>query len=133
MIKREIIKKIRKKYKVNTKRFDIYDFEIIGESNTYHVKVLNITNSHQITINSKIIWELKKGKLNGIRFKTLSSELLSINKFNNYKNKIILLTEKPYKILKVLNESGLKDISEKEIIDDIFVTSDIDELIRYIK
>lgn len=132
MRKREIIKNIREKYKVNIKHFGDFDFEVIGSTESYFVKVLNITENHQITVNSKIIWNLKKGKIKGIKFTTISSELINLKKFNSYKNRMIIFTSKPYKILKALNESDLSDISTETKVNDIFFTSNINDVLYYI-
>ena len=133
MRKRELVKKLKQDNKVNIKYFGEYDFEIITNSKSYKVKILNITNNHQITINSKIIWSLKKGKIKGIKFNTITSELLNLKEFNKFENKIVFLTNIPYRILKVLNESDLLDISKENMVNDIFITSDIEDLINYIK
>lgn len=127
------IKKVLKKYfTVKTMYYPIYDFVVKTDSKSYFIKVLNVTSNHQITVNSRDIWNLKKGKINGIRFNTISSELLKLKDFNKLDNKIIVLTNKPYKILKVLNESDLKDISNELFINDIFITYDIDELLNHL-
>jgi hypothetical protein len=133
MRKKEILKKLKKHYNVNVKLFGEYDFEVVTESKTYYLKVLNITVNHQVTINSKIIWNLKKGVINGIRFKTASSSLLNLEEFNKLDNKIIVFTSKPFKVLKALNESDLLDISDTNEVNETFFTSDIEELIGYIK
>ena len=132
MRKRGIVKKLRSEYEVNTKLFGIYDFEIVKESKSYYVKVLNITKNHQITVNSKLIWNIKRGRVDGIKFNTISSDLLNLSEFNKLENKIIVLTNKPYRLLKALNESDLKDISEESVVNEIFVTSDFLRLKEYI-
>jgi len=133
MRKRELIKSLKKHFNVNTKFFSDYDFEVESSSKTYFVKVLNITVNHQVTINSKTVWDLKKGVISGIRFKTVASSLVNLEEFNKLDNRIIVLTSKPFKVLKVLNESDLLDISNEKEVNDTFITSDIDELIEYIK
>jgi hypothetical protein len=133
MRKRELIKSLKKHFNVNTKFFSDYDFEVESSSKTYFVKVLNVTSNHQVTINSKIVWDLKKGVISGIRFKTVTSSLVNLEEFNKLDNRIIVLTSKPFKVLKVLNESDLLDISNEKEVNDTFITSDIDELIEYIK
>lgn len=133
MRKRELIKDLRVKYDVKIKRFGDFDFEIITSTKSFHVKVLNITVNHQITINSKLIWDIKRGKIKGIKFNTISSELLNLKEFNKLENKIVFLTNSPYKLLKALNESDLKDISNELIVNDIFITSNILELFNFLK
>ena len=44
-----------------------------------------------------------------------------------------MFTNKPYKLLKALNESDLIDISEESEINDIFVTYDISKLLEYLE
>ena len=133
MRKRELIRNIKEKYQVNIKYFGDYDFEVKGSLESYFVKVLNITENHQITINSKVIWNLKKGKIKGIKFNTTSSKFIHLKEFNKYKNKIIVFTSKPYKILKALNESDLIDISTDSLVNDIYFTSNINDILSYIK
>lgn len=133
MRKGKLIKALRKDFDIKVKRFSTYDFEIIKASKIYYLKVVNISSTHQITINSKHIWNLKKGKINGIKFKTLNSELLNLKEFNKFDNKIIVFTDKPYKVFKALNESDLKDISDEKVINDIFVTYELSKLIKHIK
>ncbi|KFZ26261.1 MAG: hypothetical protein KQ78_01506 [Candidatus Izimaplasma bacterium HR2] len=133
MRKGKIIKNLKEKYEVKTKYFKDYDLEVSNKSKTYYIKVLNVSNNHQITVNSKLIWNIKKGKLDGIKFNTLDSILLSLKEFNKLDNKIIMFTNKPYKLLKALNESDLIDISEETEINDIFVTYNISKLVEYMK
>ena len=133
MRKREIGKNLKQHFSVESKFLGNYDFKVIGNSKSYFIKVLNVTKNHQVTINSKLIWSLKKGKIDGIKFNTITSELLNLKEFNKLDNKIIVLTNKPYKLLKALNESDLKDISNEKVVNNIFITSDIIELIEYIK
>ena len=133
MRKRKIIKNLKEKYDVKIKYFKEYDLEVSSKSKTYYIKVLNVSSNHQITINSKLIWNIKKGKIDGIKFNTLDSVLLSLKEFNKLDNKIIMFTNKPYKLLKVLNESDLIDISEESKINDIFVTYDISKIVEYME
>ena len=132
MRKKEIIKKLRTEFKVKSNRFGNYNFEVISGNKSYFVRVLNITINHQITINSKIIWDLKKGVTSGIRFKTISSNLINLEEFNKLDNKVIFLTSKPFKILKALNESDLLDVSNDNVVNETFITSDITEFIGYL-
>jgi hypothetical protein len=133
MRKREIGKNLKQYFNVKSKFLGDYDFKVDGNTKSYYIKVLNITDNHQVTINSKLIWSLKKGKIKGIKFNTISSELLNLKEFNKLENKIIIMTNKPYKLLKALNESDLKDISDEKIVNNIFITSDFIELIEHIK
>ena len=133
MRKREIIRNLRKHYNVNTKLFSEYDFEVVTDKKSYFVKVLNVTSDYQVTINSKKIWDLKKGNVSGIRFKTVSSSLVNLEDFNKLDNKVIVFISKPYKVLKALNESDLLDISEVKVVNNIFITSNIEELIEHLK
>lgn len=132
MRKREIIKNLKEKYEVKVKYFKEYDLEVFSKSKTYYIKVLNVSATHQITVNSKLIWNIKKGKIDGIKFNTIDSVFLNLKEFNKLDNKIIVFTNKPFKILKALNESDLIDISNESKINDISITYDILELIKYI-
>lgn len=132
MRKKEIFKNLKNKYNVTNKHFSVYDFKVVTDNKTYYVKVLNLTTNHQVTINSKNIWNLKKGVINGIRFKTVTSSLVNFEEFNKLDNKIVVFTSKPYKVLKVLNESDLLDISNIKEVNNTFITSDIEEVIEHI-
>lgn len=133
MRKRELIKRLKNQFSINKKLLNDYDFEVFTGTKSYFVKVLNISNNYQITVNSKLVWNLKKGIVDGIRFKSTSSSLLQIKEFNKLENKIVFFSSKPYKILKAINESDLIDISDKNVVNDIFITSEINELIEYLK
>ncbi len=133
MRKREIGKNLKQYFNVKTKFLGDYDFKVDRDAKSYYIKILNITDNHQVTINSKLVWSLKKGKIKGIKFNTITSELLNLKEFNKLENKIIVMTSKPYKLLKALNESDLKDISNEKVVNNIFITSDIIELVEYLK
>lgn len=84
----------------------------------YHIKILNTNSNIQLTLNSKYVWALKKGKVSGIRFKGSSSTLLDVRNFMQKENRVVILTNKPYKILMYLNESDIKDVSTRSVIHD---------------
>ncbi len=89
-----------------------YNYTIIVDGNTHYIKVLNVSKSNIISINSKFVWEIKTGKPNGINFKTHSKTMLDMTEFNRLNNQIVVFKGKPYKILKYINESEVIDISE---------------------
>ena len=114
--------------KVRKVLFADYDFKLDFDNKTYHIKILNINRSTILSINSKIIWELNKGKAVGINFKTSSKTLIDMKPFNKLSNKILVFRNKPYKILKFINESEVVDISNSNEIFDILIFNSIKEM-----
>lgn len=96
-----------------------YNFEVIIDGVSHYIKKLPISRNTILTINSKHIWNIKKGRADGVSFKTGSSTLIKINEFNKLTNKIIVFNSQPYKILKYLNESDIIDISNDTEINEI--------------
>ena len=119
MTKNQIIKSIVQTYSGKKVLFKDYDVSFTHNNKDYYVKILPATNNTIVTVNSKLVWELKKGKLNGPRFKTSSKHLYDIRNFVKLDNKIIVFNAKPYKIFKALNESDLADISHDNIVHNI--------------
>ena len=58
------------------KKFNSYDFEVITPNNSYSIKMINLTSNHLVTINSSTIWQIKRGKISGLKFQELDSNLL---------------------------------------------------------
>ncbi len=87
--------------------------------NNYHIKIISISEKQILTINSKYIWEIKSGKINGLSFKEISKQKIKLKLFLQYKNPIIVLKNKPYKIYQYINESEIIDISNTDSIYDI--------------
>jgi len=133
MRKRQISKILKESFKVTQMFFSECDFKVDNGNDTFHVKVINVLSTHQVTVNSQDIWEIKKGRIKGIRFEAISSDIVNLSEFNKLDNKIIFLANKPFKLLKVLNESELLDISGKNEFDNMFVSSDILKIIEFIK
>lgn len=128
MNKRELYKYIKTSLN-GKKHFSMpYNYSIEAKGKTFYVKVLQTSANSQLTINSQSIWELVKGKVDGIRFKKTSSQMLNISHFMTLENKIVVLTNKPYRILKYLNESDVVDISKDESINGITIVKSIEEL-----
>lgn len=132
MRKRQISRILKENFKVTQMFFSSYDFKVFNGNHRFNIKVINVLSTHQVTINSPDIWEIKKGRIKGIRFEEISSESVKLDEFNNLDNRIIFLANKPFKLLKALNESDLLDISGKNEIDNMFVSSDILKIIQYI-
>lgn len=108
--------------------FKDYNFIVTDNRKEYHIKILNVNKNSILSINSKHIWEIKKGKVNGIKFKTISKTLIDMRSFNKLSNKVILFRNKPYKILKFINESEVVDISDSKEIFDIKIYNSIKEM-----
>ena len=81
----------------------------------YHIKIVNVTNKQILTVNSKYIWEIKTGKIDGLSFRTKETKRLNLKDFLKHKKPIIILREKPYKIYQYVNESEIIDISNSEL------------------
>lgn len=112
---------------IKRKFFKEYTYDLTLDGTIYHILKINIHKNTILSINSKNIWEVKYGKADGPNFKTNSKELINLKKFNALENKIIVFKEKPYKILKYLNESDIIDISnEKVIFDNLIFNQFID-------
>ncbi len=108
--------------------FKDYDYIINKDDKKYHLKIIRVNSSSILTINSKIIWEIKYGKHSGVSFKTSSNTFINLKKFNLLENKIIVFKEKPYKLLRYVNESELVDISDSMKINNIIVFNNISDL-----
>lgn len=132
MRKNKLAKILRNDFNFNISKIGKNDYNISSKNKVYNLKVLPITANHQLTINSNTIWESKRGIVKGIRFIAVDSNLIKMTDFVGLENKIVFLTNKPYKILKAVNESDLNDISEINFVNDIFITSDTEQLIQYI-
>ena len=111
MTRREIVRKLKLSYNCTKKENFSYDLVINFSNIKYNILIMKVNSNTQVTINSKNIWEIKKGKLDGLRFKAINSVLLNLKRFMELENRIIIFTNTPYKVLKVLNESEVKDIS----------------------
>lgn len=133
MKKRQCIKTMKESFVVNQMFFSDYDLKIINDNKQYHAKFIHTSPNHQIVINSNDIWEVKRGRLKGIRFETISSEIINFKEFNKLDNKIIIFSAKPNKVLKVLNESDLLDVSGERVYNDLFVSYDVSQIIEHVK
>lgn len=112
MKKKEIIKYLVDTYQAKKARFKEYDVSFVKDGEEYMVKIFNTNSSNQVTINSTIIWGIQNGKVDRSRYKTTSRRLIEMKEFQKHKNKIVLFTDKPFKVLKYLNESDLRDITD---------------------
>ncbi len=125
MTKRQIIKNLKNNYPTLKKEDSSHDLVVLLNDLKYYIKILNLSANTILSFNSKTVWEIKKGKISGIRFLQYSSTLLKMAEFIKKENKILLLTNKPYKILKQINESEIVDVSEEQFVHDIFITQDL--------
>ncbi len=108
--------------------FKPYQYILKMKDVQYHLKQLDVTKGTILSINSKHIWEIRKGIVDGIRFKTKTSTFLDMREYNKLPNKVILFKEKPFKILKYINESEVIDISNTNEIFDIKICNSIKEM-----
>lgn len=99
--------------------FKPYNYVIEYSGQTYYVKQIKVHNNSILSINSKITWQIKYGKSDGVRFKTSSTELVDMSSFQKLQNKIVVFKDVPHKILKYINESDVIDISNEKEIHDI--------------
>lgn len=127
MNKRKLLKFLQKDFDISKTKNASYDFNIIINNKTYQLLVVPSSETSQLTINSPIIWEMAKGRINGIRYKKTSSNLLRLTEYNKQVNKLVYLTNTPYRILKYLNESDVIDISNESVINDIRIIKDVSE------
>lgn len=116
MTKGQIIKYLVNKYNAKKVRFKDHDASFVYNEEEYFIKVLRVNSNNQVTVNSTIIWEIKSGKLDGVRYVPTSKKLVNLKEFMKHKNKIIIFTEKPYRVLKCLNEADVLDVSDKNYV-----------------
>lgn len=128
MTKREVIKNLKSNYVCLKRENSSHDLVLKRNNLEYKVLILSVSGNTQITINSKIVWELKKGRLNGIRFKGSFPVLHDLERFMQYENKVIIFTNKPYRVLKVINESEVEDISEDSKVYDTNLIYDLEKI-----
>ena len=108
----------RKLYKYLKNDFDIkkakgpYDFDLVINGKTHRVLVMKTTPKCQVTLNSLIVWEVACGRVDGLRFIKTQKMLVRLDEFQKLDNKIVYLTEKPFRILKYLNESDIIDVTD---------------------
>ena len=114
--KREIIKSLKKEFSVLKRSDASHDLIVVIDDIKYYIKIMNTNSNIQFTLNSRYVWQLKKGRISGIRFKGSSSALLDVRNFMSKENRVVILTNKPYKILMYLNESEIVDVSTKSVI-----------------
>ncbi len=125
MTKRQIIKTLKENYPTFKKEDNTHDLIVmINEVKTY-LKIIKLTSNSIFSFNSKTVWEIKKGKISGIRFIQFSSTLLKMDQFMEKPHKAIILTTKPYKILKQLNESEISDVSNEQFVHGVFIANEL--------
>lgn len=103
---------------INVKKawFKPYQYQVTTGDKTYHVKALPVTTRHILTINSKYVWNIKSGSVNGLQYKTHRSNLIDMRPLLQFENPIVVFKARPYKILKYLNESDIVDISSQSSV-----------------
>lgn len=133
MTKKQIVKAILQTYNGKKASFKEYDVSFLHHEQHYYVKIMPVTAKTIVTVNSSIMWELKKGRFDGPRFKTTSKELVDLKSFMKHEHKFIIFLEKPYKILKAINESDLEDISHLNSVHGVSYFFDVNEIENGIK
>lgn len=108
-----------------------YTYKITCNDKIHHILVLPVNKYHIVTVNSKYIWNIKSGSVNGIQFKTNASHLLQLQEFMAYENPMISYKQPPYKTLKYLNESDVIDISNQDEVYGIPVFQSVEKMIEY--
>lgn len=108
--------------------FKPYTHTITVQDTTYHIYQLSVTPHNQLTIHSKHIWNLQSGKVDGVRYITRSKRLINLSSFHALPNPLYLFKNKPYKILKYINESDIIDISDQTEINGIPIFYSIEQL-----
>lgn len=125
-MKKKEIKQLFKEYQIKkTKRLE-FDYEFNGS----YIKLLNTNSNTQLTINSPTVYQIHTGKVDGIRFVRKNSV---ITRFKKTDKLILVLLNKPYRILKYINENEVVDISNEEIAHGIKMVSTINQLESIIK
>ena len=126
--KRQIKKYLKKNYKTRKKHNNSHDLIIRTRDCECHIKIMRTSSNTQVTINSKEIWEFKRGRVNGLRFKEYSKTLHDIGNFMELENNIIILTNKPYRIYKYVNESEVIDVSNELIVYNTSLISNLSDI-----
>ncbi|MCK5762126.1 MAG: hypothetical protein KAH16_04430 [Candidatus Izimaplasma sp.] len=116
MTKRQIIKIIKREYETKKRNDFSHDIILFIKGKKYYVKIVNIASNNILSFNSQYIWEIKKGRISGIRFIQYSSTLINLKAFMKLEDRIIFLTHKPYKMLKQINEADIINVSNENLI-----------------
>lgn len=104
------LKRTNKEYKFKVLKNDIYDIDLVINENNFVIKIVIVPEYSEIQINSKETWEVKYGAGNTPGkvqpHKRYLNEVSSFQKTNFPDNKIklILISPKPKKIVKYINE-----------------------------
>jgi len=99
--------------------FKPYQYLVTTDDTTYQVRVLPVSSRHILTINSKYVWNIKSGTVNGLQYKTRGSHLIDMKPILALPNPVVVFKNRPYKILQYLNESDIIDISGQQVIHDL--------------
>ena len=127
MNKKQLFKELKTQFDITKTKQKDYDFDLQIDDTLYKILVLKSSSNTQITINSVKIWEIARGTKNGIRFKKSVSNLYDITSFSQYENKIVFLTNPPYRVLRYLNESDIVIVQPNELVNGIRIINSINE------
>ena len=120
MKKREV-KKLLKEHNINKSKRLEFDYEV----NDAFIKLLSTNTNTQLTINSPTVYEIQSGKLDGIRFIRKSSVL---SRFKKTDKVILVLLQKPYRVLKYINENEVVDISTETSAHNMTIVHTLEQL-----
>ncbi len=133
MTKRQLLKKIKSEYIVEKRKENSYDIVILLNGKKIYVKILNISLNTILSLNSKYVWELKKGKISGIRFITYSSNIINLKDFMKKENKVVILTKMPYKIFRQINESDIEDVTNEKLVNNVLLITNPHSIYDFFK
>ncbi len=124
MKKRQIIETLKQEYQTLKKEDASHQLIVLLNGKKVYVKIVNISANAIFSFNSKTVWEIKKGKISGIRFIQTSSTFLKTETFMDKTDKVIIFTTRPYKILRQINEADIEDVSEQAMVNGVLVISE---------
>ena len=124
--KKDLIDKLNK-YLINTKndfelnilKNDIYDIDLKVNNKHYAIKVLIIPEYSEIQINNRSTWELKygagntPGKVQPHKRYLNEISAFQARNFNNDITKLVLISPKPKKVVKYINECEIVFVTPK--------------------
>ena len=113
--------------------FKPYSYAITCDGITHHVYLVPTHKGQLVTINSKYIWNIKTGKIDGARFTTSHVKVLELQAFLKLENPIIVLKKPPYKVLKYINESEVDDITTSLDAFGLTILPNTQKLLTYLK
>ncbi len=118
---------------VKKKWLGSYTYQVICDGITYHILVLPTHAQQLVTINSKSIWNIKTGRIDGARFAVSHVKSIHIDDFLRLENPIIVFKKMPYKVLKYINESDVVEITSTLDAYGLPIFSTTEAVVAYMK